>query len=602
MRSRALVLLVLLVTPALSATAGADGGDQRLLVAVDEWPVPASTEQLLEARGVVTLERFDVARTLLVDAPARSSRAIEDLPGIAHVAPEERIELNLASSKQTVRLTPEMHRAGLTGQGANIALIDSGVDAQHPGLADRLIAQYTISEDGAEQGADGISKHGTHVAGILAGTGAGASSQRGDVSGMAPAAGLVSLDISRQFTTSNALRAFEWLYQHHDEEDIRIVANAWGRQRDPAVYEADDPVIRASDALVEEGLVVVFSGGNGGPDASHMTLEGTNPNVITVGASDDDGHVEDYSSRGPIYEDGQEADWTKPDLIAPGSHIVSARATPGEASPYVMMNGTSMAAPHVAGAAALLVSLRPDLSPSQVKGLLLESARDIGPAGVDDASGRGLLDVSEAVQLIERAGASVEERSETTTKQGRLTGPSQAGAALKAASVDHADAFTVTVPDNATELAASVTWEGRDRLEVRVIDPQGDKVRTALVSGEHTLRLPEPEPGLWRVELEPVGVARGEYTAAVEVTWLTHHDGIEIPIAEQRTRSGSFPSTGGGLDPFEASWIPGVPNLVPMLAGGALTLVMVVGKLRGEDDERPRATDRSFQRVDGGSA
>lgn len=600
MRGRVLLALALLLAPPIAGSAQAgDPSSERLLVSLDTWPMPSVTERLLAEQDVAILDRFDAARTLLVQAPPGSGAAIERVPGVAHVTPDEPLDANLDSSKAAVRLTPEMRSAGLNGAGANIALIDSGVDTDHPGLEDRVVAQYAVSEDGTEQDRSGASKHGTHVAGILAGTGDGASPDRGDAAGMAPGSGLVSMDISRQFTTSNALRAFEWIYEHHDEEDIRVVANAWGRQRDPATYEPDDPLIRASDALVDEDLVVVFSAGNGGPDESHMTLEGTNPNVITVGASDDDGQIEDYSSRGPVYEDGEPVSWTKPDLIAPGTRIVSTRVDPGTSSPYVMMNGTSMAAPHVAGAAALLVGLRPDLTPSQVKGLLLESAVDTGPSGVDDASGHGVLDVSAAVELVERAGAETHERSETTTESGELTGPKEAGVALKTASIDHEDTFPVTIPDNATELAGTLRWDGRSELEVSLKDPDGRRVRTVVFSGEHTLEVADPKPGRWTVEVEPAGVARGSYQAEFTVTWLTHEDGIEIPIAEQRTRSGSFPATGGGLDPFAESWLPGVPNLVPMIAGGALTAFMVAGKLRGgSKDEREPGPPPPEQRLD----
>lgn len=580
MRGRVVLVLSLLLAPSLVGVAGADAGEQQILVALDTWPAPESLETLLEARGVEIVERFDAAETLLVEAPAGSDGTLSALPGVAYVVPDEPIDANLASSKAAVRLTGPMQEAGLTGEGVNIALIDSGVDPDHPGLEDRLQRQLEVGEDGVEEGTSSVSQHGTHVAGILVGTGEGAASAREDVSGVAPGAGLVSLDISEQFTTSNALRAFEWLYEHHDEEDIQVLANAWGRQRDPAAYEPDDPIVRASDALVEEGVVVVFSAGNGGPEASHMTVEGTNPNVITVGAADDDGEVESYSSRGPIYEDGEQADWTKPDLVAPGSRIVSTRAEPGARSAYVMMNGTSMAAPHGAGAAALLVSLRQDLTPSQVKGLLVESAADVGPAGVDDASGAGMLDVSAAVERLERAGSQVVERSATTSGQGELTGPKEGGAVLETASIDHADSLDVEVPANATELEATVTWEGRSDLEVRIVDPSGRTLRSALVSDEHTLSVPDPREGAWRVEVEPSGATRGTYQADVTTTWLVHQAGTEIPIAEQRTRSGAFPSTGNPLDPFSSAWIPGVPNLVPMLAGGVLTAVMVVGKLK----------------------
>lgn len=583
MRRCVLLVLVLLLVPTTAGTqAGSSGDAVPLLVSMETWPTPRATEIGLEAVGGTVVERFESARTLLVRAPAGSASAIEGVAGVAEVTADEPLTWTLASSKQAVRAGEDLEAAGVTGEGVNIALVDSGVDPNHPGLRDNLVGQHSFSSDGRSQGAAGLSKHGTHVAGVLVGTGAGAGPDRGDVSGMAPGSGLVSLDISEQFTTSNALRAMEWVYENHDEEEIQVLANSWGRQRDPARYEPDDPIIRASDSLVQQGVVVVFSAGNGGPDPSHMTLEGTNPNVITVGAADDDGEVESYSSRGPIYQGDSKANWTKPDVVAPGSHIISARAQGGgPGTNYVMMNGTSMAAPHAAGAAALLLAERPALTPEQVKGVLTTTARDVGPAGVDDETGSGMLDVAGAIELLEEADGQIQHHTDTTQRQGELTGPGQAGQALQAASVDHQDSFEVEVPENATEIEGPVRWDGSEGLEVRLLDPAGSTRETWTVKTERTVRFAEPRAGTWEVELEPTGLQRGRYQAELTVTWIAEGERVELPIASQRSSSGGFPSTGGPLDPLGESWIPGIPNVVPMLAGGALTAIMVVGKLTG---------------------
>lgn len=603
MRGRLLLLLGLLLGPMLLPTVGAQPSSTQVLLSLDRWPMPAETEQGLRGLGASVEERFAFARTVLVEAPAGSQAALEQLPGVVEVTPDAKLTWTLASSKRAVGWTPELRAAGLNGSGVNIALVDSGIDAEHPGLAPQVVSEMTVTSKGTSQGSHGESKHGTHVAGVLVGTGAGAAPERGDVSGMAPAAGLISLDISKEFTTSNALRAFEWIYEHNEERDIEVVANSWGRMRDPARYEADDPIIRASDALVADGVTVVFSAGNGGPEPSKMTLEATNPNVITVGAATDEGEVEPYSSRGPVYVDGQEANWTKPDLVAPGSHIVSARAGgQGPGSNYAMMNGTSMAAPHVAGAAAALLGLRPNLTPGQIKGLLTESARDVAAPGVDDASGAGMLDLGAAVAVLQQTGGELEKRSETMRKQGQLTGPQKAGPALQTASVDHEDRIHLRVPENATELAGTVRWDGGSGLEVRVLDPQGREVEQVVVQEAKRIRVADPAEGRWTIELSPQDVSRGRYQAELTVTWTTYREGVQIPVAAHRSSSGSFPSTGGGpLDPFASTWLPGVPNVVPMVAGGLLTAVMVVGKLtnRGSSEREPPPETTTFEPVGG---
>lgn len=596
MRSRVLVLVSLLLvagsTQALGgmgenaleeegAEQGTGPGERRVLVSLDTWPPNPSLETKLETAGGEVQERFAAANTLLVDAPGPAIEAIERLGSVEGVYEDEEIELFLESSKAAIGVSPQMHAAGVNGDGITMAIVDSGIEATHPGLEDGLVDQYTVDDDGVSEGEDGASKHGTHVAGILMGSGQGAASSKGDVSGVAPASPLVSLDISHDFTTSNALRAFEWIYENHEEEEIRIVTNAWGRMRSPASYDADDPITRASSALVAEGLVVVFSAGNGGGEASRMTQEATNPDVITVGASTDEGRVESYSSRGPVYDgEDDQADWTKPDLVAPGSHVVSSQPL-GEPGPaYTTMNGTSMAAPHVAGAAALLLQQRSNMTPEQVKGLLVRGAEDIHHEGVDDASGAGLLDVESSLRVLEDSSDTMQRHSETSEHSQSLVGPAGAGIVFAQADLEHEDAFTVSLPENTTKIEAELVWEGDGELETRILRPDGTTARTLAVEAKRSIQIDDPRAGDWRFEVEPRDPSQGTYYANVTVTWLEPVNGSAIPFSSERTAQGSFPSMGSPLDPWAESWLPGVPNIAIMLAGGALSVTMLVGRIR----------------------
>lgn len=596
MRGRALLVLVLLLATPMAGLAGADPSPERVLVSFQQGTSQQVATSALATQGVAVQAWFDAADVALVEAPAGGER-LDAVPGVVHVTEDEPLDRHLASSKPAAGLTSQMQSAGLTGDGVTVAMVDGGVDAEHPGLDDRIITQRAVSEDGIREGTSGASPHGTHVAGILVGTGEGASEDREDVTGVAPGAEMVSLDISEQFTTSNALRAFEWVYDHHEEYDIRVLTNAWGRDRDPATYEPDDPLVRASDALVDDGVLVVFSAGNQGPDEATITVEGANPNVLTVGASDDDGDAEAYSSRGPVYhENGEPVNWTKPDLVAPGSHVVSTRADPGDRSTYVTKNGTSMAAPHAAGAATLLLGLREDLSPSEVQGVLLEGA------GASDAPtstrGHGMLDVSAAVEVLDRAGAQVEERSRTQEMDGSLTGPAEVGEALTASEVDGRETLAVEVPANATELAVTAAWDGGDELEVRLEDPNDRVQRTAHVTGEESLALDDPDRGRWAVVVEPSGPDRGRYDVTVEVTWLEEKGEVTIPVARQDSGTGAFPSAGSPLDPTADGLVPGVPNAVPMAAGTLVTVLTIVGRLRRQrtEDADPSKAPATLER------
>lgn len=579
MRWPVLVLPLLLLLPtAVGMTGGPD--DTTLLLTVDEVPLSEDQRLILATHGVEVLDTFEVSRSLLVQAPAGSADRLIGQPFVQAIQPDRPMDRLLDSSRRAVGMTEELYDAGVTGQGVNVALLDSGIDQDHPALAERVIADIAFSEDGTSFDAPSSSEHGTHVAGILVGTGAASPSGQ-NLHGVAPGSGLVSLDLSQQFTTSNALRAFEWLYDNHETYDIRVVANSWGRQREDATYDPDDPIIRANDALVDEGLVVVFSSGNGGDKPGRMTLEATNPNAITVGAVDDSGDVESYSSRGPINdEDGQPASWTKPDLVAPGTRVVSTRDGGGTSNAYLMMNGTSMAAPHVAGAAALLLSIQPDLTPAQVKGLLTESARDVAAPGVDDESGSGMLDVRGAIALLEESKTrNVTHWEVVAEDQGSLTGPSQVGDVLQAASIDHRETMAFQVPTNATELEVEITWDGRSSMEATLREPGGKTQRQVPVQGQRTLTVEDPQPGRWTLTLESQGIGEGEYDAKAAVAWSETKSGTGLPVSALRTsQGGGFPMMPSS-DPFGPSLIPGVPNLVPMLAGGALTLVLFAGKM-----------------------
>lgn len=551
------------------------GGPQTpLLLSLSTFPPTTAHEATLERLGARVTDTFEVARALRVEVPVAMADHLAGLPFIANAAPDEPVAMNLASSKRASGLPAELVAAGLTGEGVTIALVDTGIDQAHPGLRDRVLLDMAVTPSGVEVGAPGATEHGTHVAGILVGTGAGASRAE-DVSGVAPGSRLVSLDLSTQFTTSNALRAFEWIYKNHEKHDIRVVSNSWGRQRDAAAYDPDDAIIRASDALVAEGLVVVFSSGNGGDAPGRMTLEATNPNVITVGAVTDGGVVESYSSRGPVLDDGARAGWTKPDLVAPGSRIVSTRSEGTAGNHYLMMNGTSMAAPHVSAAAALLLQARPSLTPGQVKGLLLETARDISAPGLDDETGHGMLDIHAAVRRVESSGDEVREESSTLHRQGQITGPAPLGGVLPVASSNGRDAFNFEVPRNTTAVRALVEWTGKGPLKVTLRDPLGSAKSTMLRSSG-IVSVDAPLPGTWRMLLEADELDRGEYEAEVTLTWLERTAGLDLPVSDMSIRTD--PPFGGPPSVMDRVHVPVLGEmalLVPLTAVGSFTLMSV---------------------------
>jgi serine protease AprX len=313
--------------------------------------------------------------------------------------------------------------AGFRGDGIGVAVLDSGVS---PTIDVEAVAEVDIVEP------DGLSAdyfgHGTHAAGIIAGSGEASlcRSCYRSFRGIAPGARIYSvkvLDGSGKGRVSDVIAGIDWVLRHHEAEGIRVMNISLGHPVDEPY--TTDPLCSAVEEAWKAGIVVIVSAGNQGGDGNAtITSPGNHPSVITVGAAEDWGSIEtsddivaSFSSLGPTRIDGV----LKPDILAPGTGVVSLRspgslldeALPGQVlrlseymtdptfgdgeSPYIAMSGTSTAAPAVAAAAALLLSQDRDATPDDIKARLLVSARKMNDSIV--ARGAGLLDVASALEL-----------------------------------------------------------------------------------------------------------------------------------------------------------------------------------------------------------
>jgi subtilisin family serine protease len=289
---------------------------------------------------------------------------------------------------------PTAWAAGLTGAGVTVAVVDTGIDATHPDLAGKVVAQRTFVD--GEPDADTVG-HGTHIASTIAGTGAGSG---GRFTGVAPDARLVDAKVCAQVCPVSAVIAgMEWAVA---EQHATIVNVSLGAGDSPEV----DPMEQAVHDLSDQyGALFVISAGNGGPGRTIET-PGSAPEALTVGAVDSEDALAPFSSRGPT-----EASALKPDITAPGVDITAARSRdsdrPVMADRYTDLSGTSMATAHVTGAAAILAQRHPDWSGSRLKAALMASARpgpDIGVLG----QGAGRVDVANAMtQTVTTSPASV---------------------------------------------------------------------------------------------------------------------------------------------------------------------------------------------------
>jgi serine protease AprX len=310
----------------------------------------------------------------------------------------------------------------LTGEGITVAVIDSGIDVKHNALKNQVRTWVDFT------GGNGADKygHGTHVAATIAGEMGRASSTR-DYRGVAPQASLINLRVlgdDGTGTVSDVVEALDWVVEHRAQYRIRVVNLSLGA---PVLQPyRDDPLCEAVERAVQAGVVVVTAAGNFGRAADGRTIlggttsPGNSPHAITVGALDthgtarrSDDTVAAYSSLGPTRYDLI----LKPDLVAPGSHVVSAEAsgsylsahlperhvTGSGPNAYIQLSGTSMATAVTSGAVALLLQEKPTLKPASVKAVLQLTSSFLPDAGLV-AGGSGSLDVLAAAAFVSAAG------------------------------------------------------------------------------------------------------------------------------------------------------------------------------------------------------
>ena len=313
----------------------------------------------------------------------------------------------------------------LTGTNVTVAIVDTGIDYTHPDLGECDYSSFidkTCSKviggwnfvDGNDNPMDD-NGHGTHCAGITAGTGLGG------LKGVAPDAKLYAykvLDSSGSGSVSNIISALEMAVDPNGDgnlsDHVDIISMSLGGSGNP-----DDALSRAVDNVDHAGVVVVVAAGNSGPSLETIGSPGTAREALTVGATykkdyngseywDTDPRVDqitEFSSRGPvIWSNGT---LNKPDVVAPGALICSARLSsfePWNINPlyaqclddkHVLLAGTSMATPLVAGAVALLRQKNPSLSPEEIKSLIKFSSKDLGYDINTQGSGR--IDILNAV-------------------------------------------------------------------------------------------------------------------------------------------------------------------------------------------------------------
>lgn len=259
-----------------------------------------------------------------------------------------------------------MEQKTYTGKGVGVATLDTGIWS-HVDFEDRICAfsdflayrQKPYDDNG----------HGTHVAGILGGSG---KASKGKYKGIASKCNIIALKVLDSLGNGNkedVLRAFSWLIKNKEKYNIRVVNISVG-----TTYKArtdHDVLIEGVERLWDEGFVVVTAAGNQGPAPGSVTAPGCSRKVITVGSSDLLEGRGAVSGRGPTFQCV-----CKPDLVVPGNRIVSCAV--GMPDGYGVKSGTSMSTPVVSGAVACMLEKDPFLMNVEIKMMLRESCDDLG--------------------------------------------------------------------------------------------------------------------------------------------------------------------------------------------------------------------------------
>ncbi|MEU6106099.1 S8 family serine peptidase [Streptomyces flaveolus] len=273
--------------------------------------------------------------------------------------------------------------AGYDGKGTKVAVLDTGADAEHPDLQGRVTASKNFTDSDTTDDRQG---HGTHTLSTVGGTGAASDGKK---KGVAPGADLLVgkvLNDSGSGDSSWIIAGMQWAV----DQKADVVSMSLGSQ---TPTDCTDPMSLAAEELGKsKDTLFVIAAGNSGPALNTVSSPGCAPSVLTVGAVDRDDSTAQFSSRGPAIG----AHTLKPEIAAPGVDISAAAAGGRGVYAYQSMSGTSMAAPHVAGAAAIVKERHPDWTAQQVKAALVSSAKSDIPGDVRETGG-GRLDVKAAV-------------------------------------------------------------------------------------------------------------------------------------------------------------------------------------------------------------
>ncbi|WP_176371460.1 S8 family serine peptidase [Litchfieldia alkalitelluris] len=382
-------------------------------------PLISALEKAQEAGDVKSFESFYIMNVISVTASKEVIEKISSYPEVKRIKENEQVDIILPEKSEQLPLVtadgvewnidrvqaPEVwNEFGVTGEGIVVGVIDTGVEYTHEALMENYRGYNPNDPDNPDSNGNWLDRignsthpadthgHGTHVAGTVMGQDSAGLNKVG----VAPDAQWIAARVFSDAggTQADLLAAGEYMIAPDGDPSLApdIVQNSWGGQ--PGVDDWYRPIVTA---WRDAGQLPVFSAGNSGPGASTVTPPANYPESYAVAATDSNDGVASFSSRGPSQYDGDQ----KPNISAPGVNIRSSVPGNGYEGGW---NGTSMASPHIAGVAAMLLSIDASLSPDELEEIMNETAIPLTDSQYtdvpNDGYGVGLVNAYEAVAMI----------------------------------------------------------------------------------------------------------------------------------------------------------------------------------------------------------
>lgn len=531
---------LLSIDPALATQLDRLTDDSNVAAAVVYHRYPTDADiATLRQKGVLLGLRYHVLPLVSVTATKAQLLEISRLPEVRAIYGNRTLKLlgepgngltGTARVKTDAELTAANGGQSVIGRDVTVAVLDTGLDGTHGDLAGRVVKNvklvgalslgvsftYPLSVEGLPN-TDLVSGHGTFVGGVVAGNG---SRSGGRYSGVAPGAKLVGLSAG-DATLLSVIEGFDYILWKGPELGIRVVNCSFSAD---TLYDPNDPVNVATRMLTQQGVNVVFSAGNNGPSMDTLNPYAMAPWVISVGATDEEGRLADFSSRGSFNK------LSGPSLVAPGVNVVSLRASGvsltgllnlglgGDLSRlglldilnYTVGSGTSFSAPQVAGTIALMLDVNPSLTPAQVRDILQRTATPMPPYYRYEV-GAGMLN----------AHAAVLEAAFSQRRMGMFRASLDRGQAryvndplrIFSGTVQPNTPFTanITVPQNSLLASVQIAWGPElslNDLALRLTDPGGvarpevNTLNLPVLTGRRERDLINlPLGGIWRAQV-----------------------------------------------------------------------------------------------------